>query len=93
MRNYTEYEEQYGYPEKNSGSNLVSGIKWLLIGAGMGAGAALLLAPITGRDLRGVIVHGCRRALNSIGSGISRGTQELREHGSNLLNFNRHHAG
>jgi hypothetical protein len=29
----------------------------------------------------------------SIGSGISRGTQELREHGSNLLNFNRHQAG
>jgi hypothetical protein len=32
-------------------------------------------------------------ALNTIGGGISRGTQELRERGSNLLNFNRHQAG
>jgi gas vesicle protein len=97
MRDYTEYEEQYWRPERNSGRNLASEIKWLLIGAGIGAGAALLLAPVAGSDLRIAIAHGCRRALRgiatSIGGGISRGTQELREHGSNLLNFSRHQTG
>jgi gas vesicle protein len=95
MRDYTEieYEEQYWRPERDSGSNLASGIKWLLIGAGIGAGVGLLLAPASGSDLRSAIAHGCRRVLSGIGSGISRGTQELREHGSNLLNFSRHQAG
>jgi hypothetical protein len=51
------------------------------------------MAPLTGRELRGAIAHGCRRTLNGISGGISRGTQELRQRGSNLLNFNRHHAG
>jgi hypothetical protein len=95
MRDYTEieYEEQYWRPERNRGSNLASGIKWLLIGAGIGAGVGLLLAPVSGSDLRSAIAHGCRRAITSISGGLSRGTQELRTHGSNLLNFNRHHAG
>ena len=93
MRDYTEYEEQYWRPERRSGSNLASGIKWLMIGAGIGAGVALLVTPIRGSDLRGAIAHGCRRTLEGISGGISRGTQELRQHGSNLLNFNRHYAG
>jgi hypothetical protein len=49
MRDYTEYEEQYWRPERSSGSNLASGIKWLMIGVGIGAGVALLVTPIRGQ--------------------------------------------
>jgi hypothetical protein len=98
MREYTQFKEQfkeqYWRPERSSNGRVTaSTVSWLLIGIGLGAGAALLLAPLTGRELRGAIAHGCRRTLTGIGGGISRGTQELRQRGSNLLNFNRHHAG
>ena len=90
MRDYTEYEDLH--QAKTADSNNATKTQWLLIGLGIGAGAALLLAPIAGRDLRGLIAHGCSRALKGIGSGVSRGTRELRAHGSSLLNFNRHQA-
>lgn len=103
MREYAhfkeQFEEQYWRPERSSnGRPAASAVGWVLIGIGLGAGAALLLAPLTGCELRGAIAHGCRRTLTGIGGGISRGTQELRQRGSNLLgsnllNFNRHHAG
>ena len=67
-------------------------IGWLLAGIAIGAGAALLLAPSSGRELRNAIVGGCRRTLEGVRGGISRGTQQLRERGSNLLSFNRHRA-
>ena len=57
----------------------------LLLGIGIGAGIALLLAPTSGRELRSAIGRGCRRTLE----GISRGTRELRQRGANLLNFTR----
>jgi len=56
---------------------------------GMGGGAALLFAPTSGRELRNAIGHGCRSTL----AGISRGTQELRQRGANLLNFRRWSSG
>jgi gas vesicle protein len=67
-------------------------IGWLLAGIAIGAGAALLLAPSSGRELRNAIVGGCRRTLEGVRDGISRGTQQLRERGSNLLSFNRYRA-
>lgn len=84
---YARYEEQNRQPIKNS--NAGPGLIWLLVGLGVGTGAALLFATRSGRDLRNSIAGGCRRTM----SGISRGTQELRQRGSNLLSFNRHRAG
>ena len=90
MREYARYEEQEWRPERSS-TDYVTGnaFVWLLVGIGVGAGAALLLTPKSGSDLRNAIARGCRRTFNGISDGISRGTQELRAHGSNLLNFNR----
>ena len=81
---YTRYEEpswhsQEASSEPASGSEL----KWLLVGIGIGAGVALLLAPSSGRELRGKIGRGFGQTWN----GISRGTQDLRRRGSNLLSF------
>jgi gas vesicle protein len=81
---YSRYEEP-SWPARESSSRAGSVITWLLVGAGVGAGLALLLAPTSGRELRSAIGRGCRRTLE----GISRGTKELRERGSNLLNFKR----
>lgn len=57
----------------------------LLAGMGVGAALGLLFAPTSGRELRNAVGRGCRRTID----GISRGTQQLRRHGSNLLNFRR----
>jgi hypothetical protein len=45
----------------------------------------LLLTPSTGRELRSAIAFGYRKTIN----GVSRGTQQLRQHGSNLISFTR----
>jgi gas vesicle protein len=87
---YSRYEEP-GWRQREALSEPASGsaMKWLLVGAGIGAGMALLFAPTSGRELREMIGRGCRRTFD----GISRGTQELRQRGSNLLNFNRWRSG
>jgi gas vesicle protein len=83
---YSRYEEpSWRQHEVSSESASNSAMKWLLVGIGIGAGMALLFAPTSGHELRNLIGRGCRRTLE----GISRGTQELRQRGSNLLNFNR----
>ena len=90
MRGYVEYEEQFWSPEEDAERRTRGRtIKWLLVGIGVGAGVALLLARRNGWDLPGSIARGSRQTFN----GISRGTQELRRHGSNLLSFNRTQAG
>jgi hypothetical protein len=86
---YSRYEEPSWHLRNASESGAGSAITWLLMGAGLGAGIALLLAPTSGRELRSAIGRGCRRTLG----GISRGTQQLRHRGSNLLNFNRWRSG
>ena len=68
--------------ERNQTSNAVG---WLLLGIGIGAAVALLLTPSKGRELRNALVFGYRRTLD----GVGRGTQQLRRHGSNLINFTR----
>jgi hypothetical protein len=69
-------------PERDRSLNATG---WLLLGLGIGATVALLLAPSTGRELRSSLASGYRRTVN----GMSRGTQQLRRHGSNLLSFTR----
>ena len=60
-------------------------LAWLMIGIGFGAGAALLLTPSTGRELRNAFARGYRRTAD----GVSRGTEQLRRHGSSLMGFTR----
>jgi gas vesicle protein len=85
MREYARHEgpgwERNIFPR----SDAASPILWLLVGMGIGAGLALLLAPSSGRELRGVLARGYRRTID----GVSRGTQQLRQHGSNLISFTR----
>lgn len=86
MREYARYDgpgwESEQGSERNQSSNAVG---WLLLGIGIGASIALLLTPSTGRELRSAIAFGYRRTIN----GVSRGTQQLRRHGSNLISFTR----
>ena len=83
MREYRRYEGLQSGPEKfgMTGSSFV----WLLVGIGIGASVALLLTPSTGRELRSSLAHGFRRTID----GVSRGTQQLRRHGSNVVRFPR----
>ena len=84
MREYARYQGPWWKLEqrsqRNQGSNAIG---WLLLGIGIGAAVALLLAPSTGRELRSALASGYRRTAN----GVSRGTQQLRQHGSNLISF------
>ena len=53
---YSRYEEpDWHLHEASSESGTGSAITWLLVGAGVGAGIALLLAPTSGRELRAAI--------------------------------------
>lgn len=85
--------ERYGdYSDEKTGSRGEAGggsaVMLLLIGMGVGAAVALLLAPMSGREMRDTIRRGCSRALD----GISEQTRNLRDRGSNLLGFNRRKA-
>ena len=82
---YGDYTQQTG--ERTGGSN-TSAVKYLLIGVGIGAAAALLFSPMSGSEVRAAIGRGCRNAFN----GLSQQTRNLREKGSNLLGFNRRRA-
>ncbi len=84
MREYARYEGPWREMEKGAERNQTSNaLGWLLLGIGIGATVALLLAPSTGRELRRALASGYRRTIN----GVSRGTQQLRRHGSNLISF------
>lgn len=83
---YSRYQEPDWRPREHSSfSSSRPAIAWLVLGIGVGAGLGLLLAPSSGAELRSAIGRGCRRTFE----GISRGTRQLRERGSNLLNFSR----
>jgi hypothetical protein len=86
MNEYERYGE-YAEPniESSSRVNAAPAVTFLLIGMGIGAAVALLLTPMRGRELRNAIGQGCRTAFD----GISEQTRSLRDHGSNLLGFNR----
>jgi gas vesicle protein len=80
------YDEENFWPAKISEKTVsVNSLVWLLLGMGIGAGAALLLTPANGREVRSALAHGYRRTLD----GVSRGTRQLRQHGSNLISFSR----
>jgi gas vesicle protein len=84
MREYARYEGPWREMKKGSERSQTSNaLGWLLLGIGIGATVALLLTPSTGRELRRALASGYRRTI----SGVSRGTQQLRQHGSNLISF------
>ena len=56
-------------------------IAFLVAGAGIGAGVALLLAPSSGEDVRHAIGRGYRKTVRRIG----RRTQDLRDRAEDLL--------
>ena len=86
MREYARYKGPWWDMEKGSERSQTSNaLGWLLLGIGIGATVALLLTPSTGRELRSALASGYRRTIN----GVSRGTQQLRQHGSNLISFTR----
>jgi hypothetical protein len=62
-----------------------SAVPWLLAGIAIGAAAALLLAPSTGRELRSAFGRGFRSTLLA----LNRKTQQLRRRGSNIIRFSR----
>jgi gas vesicle protein len=80
---YGDYSQQV--QERSGGAGAGSIITFLLIGAGVGAIVALLLAPNSGTDLRDGISRRFRRTVDN----VSARTQDLRERGSNLLGFTR----
>lgn len=71
--------------ELSDRGSAATAVKFLLIGVGIGAAVALLVTPMSGRELRNSIGQGCRTALDS----LTERTRNLRDRGSNLLGFNR----
>jgi gas vesicle protein len=80
---YGDYSQQA--QEQSSAAGAGRLITFLLIGAGIGAGVALLLAPKSGEDLRDTITRRYRSTVDH----VSARTRDLRERGSNLLGFTR----
>lgn len=93
MREYSRYEEQEWRPMKAASPwQDPTALGWLLAGLGAGVGVALLFSPL-GRNLRNNIARGCNKAFRGLGKRTSRGTRELRKHGSDLLNRGREQWG
>ena len=88
MNEYDRYGDYSQQTPEASGSG-GEAVKYMLVGMGIGAAVALLLAPVSGGDLRRAIRRGFRQSLDS----ISEGTQNLRDRGSNLLGFTRRRVG
>jgi hypothetical protein len=73
------------FEELNRQPAASSAVPWLLAGIAIGAAAALLLAPSTGRDLRNAFGRGFRSTLLA----LNRGTQQLRRRSANVIRFSR----
>jgi hypothetical protein len=91
MREYARYEgpgwklETHSEANHSEANHRSKSVGWFLLGIGIGAGVALLFAPSTGSELRNALAYGYRRTID----GVSRGTHQLRQRGSNLINFGR----
>jgi gas vesicle protein len=87
--------KDYEFPEQEDevrNQSTVRSIAIFVAGASIGAGVALLLAPVTGEDIRYALRRGYRRTLK----GIGRRTQDFRDRAEDLLEHAqdlREHAG
>jgi len=87
--------KDYEFPEQEDevrNQSTVRSIAIFVAGASIGAGVALLLAPVTGEDVRYALRRGYRRTLK----GIGRRTQDFRDRAEDLLEHAqdlREHAG
>ena len=86
MNEYDRYGEYTQQSQESSGrSGSADGVKYLLIGMGIGAVVALLLAPAAGSEIRNAV----RRRFRSTVDGLNDRAQHLKRQGSNLLGFRR----
>jgi len=91
----SESVKNYEFPEQEDevrNQSTVRSIAIFVAGASIGAGVALLLAPVTGEDIRYALRRGYRRTLK----GIGRRTQDFRDRAEDLLEHAqdlREHAG
>lgn len=87
--------KNYEFPKQEDevrNQSTVRSIAIFVAGASIGAGVALLLAPVTGEDIRYALRRGYRRTLK----GIGRRTQDFRDRAEDLLEHAqdlREHAG
>src|SRR5260370_9953193 len=79
MERPKDYEAQSARNEGEGGR--AGDIGFLVAGAGIGAGVALLLAPSNGEEVRHAIGRGYRKTVKR----ISRRTQDLRDRAEDLL--------
>lgn len=86
MNRYQRYGDYTQRRQEISRATGIGGaIASLTVGIGIGAALAVLFTPRRGSDLRRAIGRGLRRTVDK----VSARTRELREHGSNLLDFTR----
>ncbi|HEU5413758.1 MAG TPA: YtxH domain-containing protein [Candidatus Angelobacter sp.] len=85
MNEYQRYGDYSQQNQESSGPGAGTVITSLLVGAGIGAALACLFTPKSGSELRGAIGRGYRKTVDS----VSQHTRDRREHGSNLLGFER----
>jgi hypothetical protein len=86
MNDYEQHGDYAGQKlESSAGIDAGAAVRFLLIGMGIGAFVALLFTPMKGSELRNAMAQGFRHTFD----GISEQTRNLRDHGSNLLGFNR----
>jgi len=85
MNEYQRYGDYSQQTAESSGPDAGTIIASLLAGVGIGAALACLFTPRSGRDLRSAIGRGYRKTVDN----VSQHTRDLREHGSNLLGFDR----
>ena len=86
MNEYDRYGEYTQQSQESSGSSgSADAVKYMLIGMGIGAVVALLLAPASGSEIRNAV----RRRFRSTVDGLNDRAQHLKRQGSNLLGFTR----
>jgi gas vesicle protein len=90
MNEYDRYGDYTQQSQESSGkSNSADAVKYMLIGMGIGAVVALLLAPASGSEIRNAV----RRRFRSTVDGLNDRAQHLKRQGSNLLGFSRRSNG